>query len=197
MPKAAKKVQPKKLEAPIQHYEQMLNAKERTYVEERLRGKTDKEANLAAGYAKSNQQHRWEVKEVLRRRTMEFGGRDRITTDRILGELSHMAFANLEDFLDANGDPLPFDQIPPEVRSAIRNYEVSDEKVKISLWDKSDALKTLTKLLGMEAPMRHEHTGKDGKPIEINVEERKKKIIDQIKAVVEMRQNKDGVYEPE
>ena len=194
MPEKEKRAKPLvKADLPLETYEEQLSVRERIYIEEKLRGSTEKAALIKAGY-KTNRKARWIVQEVLRRRFQEMAGRNRVTTERIFGELSQMAFANIEDYLDDDGRTRKFSDIPQEARSNISKYLIKEDGTEITLHSKMDALKTLAKLSGMEPAQKHEHTGKDGEPIEINVEEKKKEILDRIKNIVDLKLNKDGSY---
>ncbi len=103
-----------------------------------------------------------------------------VTLDRIVSELAKIGFANMSDFMrvGANGDPyLDFSSLTREQTAALAEVTVEDfvdgrgedardvKRVKFKLWDKRAALVDLGKHLGIFIE-RHEHTGKDGGPME-------------------------------
>lgn len=95
-----------------------------------------------------------------------------ITTERILAEESYIAFSDFADLFDEKGISItnPKD-MPVHVRRAIKSVEEVTigvlTKYKVTFWSKSDALKRLQAIKGMNQPKRHELTGKGGKPLSI------------------------------
>lgn len=96
------------------------------------------------------------------------------TADRIMNELGALAFSDVANYFDETGklrtNPL---DLPPRARAAIASFELrydqmGEEYWKITQWNKNDALKSLIKIQGMEAPQKHELSGPGGKAIEIN-----------------------------
>ena len=126
----------------------------------------------------------------------EVAKRNDVTVDRLVTELASIAFANIkkavrwhgaliteEDNPDG-GDVLVIkniysnavelvssDELDDETAAAIAEVSQTANGVKIKFHDKLAALEKLAKHLGMFVE-RHEHTGKDGKPIEIRRIER-------------------------
>ena len=96
-----------------------------------------------------------------------------ITTERILAEESYIAFSDFGDLFDENGLSIinPKD-MPLHIRRAIKSVEEITVGVQIryrvTLWSKSEALKRLQAILGMQAPKKHEFTGKGGAPISVD-----------------------------
>ena len=100
------------------------------------------------------------------------------TQTRVLKEECRIAYSDIAGIFDGP-TLIPPGDIPEDVRRAIslvkvktRTHDMGDDKetettYEYKLWDKGAALNRLEKHLGMHAPEKHEHTGKDGGPIEI------------------------------
>lgn len=99
-----------------------------------------------------------------------------VTPEKIIRELAAIAFQDLSDAYDENGNLKPIKEIPKKTRKAIAGIKVFEEyegqgkdRVKIGetrelrLNDKRGALKDLKELFYAK---RHEISGPDGKPIE-------------------------------
>jgi phage terminase small subunit len=105
-----------------------------------------------------------------------------ITQDRVLEELALLSFSDLDHYVvDDNGDVKLLSGAPDGAMRALQsikrkiitrgtgeNREVTRE-VEIKLWDKPGPLKLAGLHAGLKFVERHEHTGKDGKPIETRV----------------------------
>lgn len=93
-----------------------------------------------------------------------------ITAERILAEESYIAFSDFGDLFDENGVSLVNPkEMPEHIRRAIKSVEEItvglQTRYRVTLWSKSEALKRLQTIMGMQAPKKHELTGKDGKPL--------------------------------
>lgn len=108
-----------------------------------------------------------------------------ITKDRIVSELAKIAFADIRqavrwgrspiDTTSENASPnglgifpvelVPSEVISDEVAAAVSEVSLTQTGVKIRMYDKKSALVDLAKMLGFMVE-KHEHTGKDGGPIE-------------------------------
>ena len=113
--------------------------------------------------------------------------RTEITQDAVLTELAKIGFANMADYMraGANGDPyLDFSALTRDQAAALQEVTVEDftdgrgedarevRRVKFKLADKRAALVDVGRHLGMFKE-RHEHTGKDGGPIEHDITARR------------------------
>lgn len=59
--------------------------------------------------------------------------------------------------------------LPPKKRRLIQSIKIDRSgSPVVELMDKSKAIETINRMLGYNAPDKTEHTGKDGRPIEIN-----------------------------
>lgn len=105
------------------------------------------------------------------------------SVDDIAREMHKLAFANMDDYMTRgqDGDPrLDWSKLTRSQAAALSEVTVDDfvdgrgkdaktvRRVKFKLADKRASLVDLAKLLGV-MPERHEHTGKDGGPIENTV----------------------------
>lgn len=108
-----------------------------------------------------------------------------ITRDRIVNELAKIAFADIRqavrwgrspiDATSENASPnglgiFPVELVPSEVISddiaaAVSEVSLTQTGVKIKMYDKKSALVDLARICGFIIE-KHEHTGKDGGPIE-------------------------------
>lgn len=92
-----------------------------------------------------------------------------ITADRTLLEIARLAFGDLASFYLANGKIKPFNMLTSDQRACLAGCEtiiknaqagdgVTDEVLKIKLWDKPKMLETLAKRFGMLTE-KIEHSG--------------------------------------
>lgn len=137
-----------------------------------------------AGYTQKSSQAGY---ETLKRRNVqkriqelmdERSKRTEITADRVLCELARVAFLDLSEAYDDNGNLLNIKAMPEDVRRAISGIKVFDEfdgtgnerfKIgevrEVKTNDKIKALQAIGQHLKMFT-QKHEHSGPDGKPIE-------------------------------
>lgn len=146
---------------------------------------------------------RKDVQAAIQKEMARRSKRTQITADRVLDELAKIGFSEVTDFLQVRterilvdrdpetGAPISeirqivllqdTDQIPQEKLAAIAEVkQAKDGSISFKLHDKKGALDSMAKHLGMFVD-RHEHTGRDGGPIEVDnasltPEERKKRI---------------------
>jgi phage terminase small subunit len=96
-----------------------------------------------------------------------------ITAERVLKEIELLAFSDVADVVDNESGTLTIKNlrdIEPGARRTIESVQESPTefgiKRSVKLHSKVAALTLLVKHLGLEAPQKTEHTGKDGGPIE-------------------------------
>lgn len=104
-----------------------------------------------------------------------------ITADRVLAELALIGFSDMGQILDFTGDVPRLkkaSEIAPEARRLLQAVKVKRylegkgddatevEVTEFKLWSKDNALHKLAQHLGLLVE-KHEHTGKDGGPIEL------------------------------
>lgn len=160
------------------------NAKHERFAQELAKGKTATEAYVLVGY-KDNDGNASKLATKVQDRVKEITGKaaDRagVTIERVLNELALIGFSNMQDYMRAgpDGDPcLDFSNLTREQAAALVEVTVEDFKdgrgeeardvrrIKFRLADKRGALVDMGKHLGMFID-KHEHTGKDGSPIEM------------------------------
>jgi hypothetical protein len=94
---------------------------------------------------------------------------DLIDPDRALREVASLAYSNVQELFDANGNLTPINQWPPHLAAAIASVEVVKKNIaagdgmvdtihKVRLWDKPKNLEMLFKHLGLLTE-RVEHSG--------------------------------------
>ena len=162
-----------------------LDARERRFVGEYLIDLDPKRAALEAGYSKTmaaSKAYQWvsnckvkpHVFAAIQKAEDRRAQRTEITQDRVLFELASLGFSNMQDFLEKGEDGKDVlkqvSALHSQHAAAISELTVDkDGKTKLKLADKRPALVDIGKHLGM-FPSRHEHTGKDGGPIEMTDE---------------------------
>lgn len=167
-----------------------LTERQERFCREYIKDLNGKQAALRAGYSEDSateqasrllsKDHVWarvqELKEVQAKRV-------EINADEILLELKRLALADISQAFDEVGGLKPLKEIPEDVRRSISGLEVNelfegsgDQKTaigiarKVKFWDKNKALENLGKHLKLFTE-KHEHTGKDGGPIAVNLSE--------------------------
>lgn len=170
-----------------------LNAKQERFIAEYLVDLNATQAAIRAGYSKKTadrQGHRLlkkaEIAAAVSERRSEMIAKLEITQESVAQELAKLGFSNMADYLcvTPDGDPyLDLSDLTRDQSAAISEVTVEDytegrgrdarnvRRVKTKLADKKSALVALGKLLGLEEPARHEHSGPGGSPL-VSVVER-------------------------
>lgn len=167
-----------------------LTVKQQRFVDEYLIDLNGKQAAIRAGYSEKTAEQgavqllrNTKVKFAVDKAIAERAKRTEVTADRVIQELSRLAFSDLRKVLSKGGNlvsPLEWDD---DTAAAISSIEVVSKPgdvdaegnravehvSKIKVWDKNSALEKLGKHLGLYIE-RHEHTGADGGPIKHTVE---------------------------
>lgn len=187
-----------------------LTPKQQRFVEEYLTDLNATQAAIRAGYSEKGANVRGSyllanvnIANAIAKAKQDLSERTGITQERILMELSRIGFSDLRNVLTPGGNLLDPRDWDDDTAAAISSFEVvtnsNGEKDKdgrkaieythkIRVWDKNSALEKMGKHLGM-FPSRHEHSGPDGGPIE--VQSPAQKLKDQMDVVSE-RIRKDG-----
>lgn len=104
----------------------------------------------------------------------ELKERSNITKDRIIEELSTVGFSSMKNYYNNWIDRKQFEDLSDAEKAAIKTIQVRTRKViaddniieieeiKVELYDKLKAIDTINKMLGFDAPVKTEVTGKDG-----------------------------------
>jgi len=101
-----------------------------------------------------------------------------VTKLRVLLEHMKIAFASLGSLQDTWMKKKDFEMLPSETKAIIQETltkstirKTADgaqwriDYIKVKLYDKQRALEAISKLMGYEAPLKNELTGKDGTPL--------------------------------
>lgn len=126
----------------------------------------------------------------------ELKSRSNITKEQVLAELAKIAFSSMAHYYLTWTERKDFESLTEEAKACIKsistkvmkkNVGTSDcpeivdvEYVKIELYDKLKALENINKMLGFDAPIKNEHTSKDGVPLLPISREQARKIMENL-----------------
>lgn len=151
----------------------LANVGHEEYARQRAMGVTRREAALIAGYkegpntGKVANKIEWtpgvkeRIRELQQRVEDHIVEKQTATITRVLEEFGHLAFLDVGDAFDENGNLLPIRQMPEGVRRAIAGIEYEDISVgrgedkqvgrvaKVKFVDKKGALDSVARHLGM------------------------------------------------
>lgn len=100
-----------------------------------------------------------------------------ISALRVLKEHERIAFSNAGQLRDGWISLKDFESLPDAVKACIQeistktikrtvgNEPVEEEYIKVKLYDKQKSLDSISRMLGFDAPVKQEITGKDGKDL--------------------------------
>jgi phage terminase small subunit len=159
------------------------NAKHELFAQERAKGKAPSDAYEAAGFRRnSGNAGRLDRLPEVQARVAELLGRAaekvELSKARVLDELAKIGFFDPRRLIDAAGNLIPLQDLDDQTAAAIAHIELRTVKTegraeaaveqvaKIKTWDKRGALVDISKILGFYVE-KHEHTGKDGGPMEV------------------------------
>ena len=157
-----------------------LSPKHTRFVQEYLIDLNATQAAIRSGYSAKTAQEQGsrllsnaKVAAAVAAASAKRGEKLGITAERVLKEIELLAFSDVADVVDnASGTLLikNLRDIEPGARRTIESVQESPTefgiKRSVKLHSKVAALTLLVKHLGLEAPQKTEHTGKDGGPIE-------------------------------
>lgn len=138
----------------------MLNEKQKRFVSEYIIDLNAKQAAIRAGYSPkgaepqasrllSNAKIQVEIAKAMEDR----GKRTGITQDRVLAELSAIAFAKATDYVEVDDDGSvkikPTAELTEEQKKAIASIKEGANGIEIKLTDKTKALEMLSRHLGL------------------------------------------------
>lgn len=158
------------------------NSRHERFAQELANGKTSDEAYVLAGFkANRGNATRLKANDSVMKRVAELKAsaaeRAEITREMVLRELGHIGFSDIRQLFGTGGALKRVEDLDDAAAAAIASIEVvvkkmpggDDDEVehvaKIKTWDKRAALVDIAKMQGWHVE-RHEHTGKDGGPIE-------------------------------
>lgn len=163
-----------------------LTPKQERFVEEYLKDLNATQAAVRAGYSDKTAESQAsrllrnvKVRELVEARQIARSERTGITQDRVLQELELLAFSDLTHYLvDDNGKIELVAGAPDGAMRALQSVKhktttreagemtITTHEVELKLWDKPGPLKLAGQHVGLFIE-KHEHTGKNGKPIEV------------------------------
>lgn len=134
-------------------------------------------AAIAAGAAPKSAHtvaNKWlkmeKVQNALNARLLTAQKKTGVTIERVIAELERLAFVDLADIYEEDGQLKPIKEIPEDARRAIASVETENPAykpgvtvTKVRLWDKRGALNDLRDYL--QPVKKVELTGKDGAPL--------------------------------
>jgi phage terminase small subunit len=158
------------------------NARHELFAQELAKGKTADEAYQIAGYSPNRGNAcTLKAKQSIQDRVAEImeaaAERAEITRADVLNELGKIGFSDIRRFFTPSGSLKGITDLDDEAAAAISSVEVVTKKspggqdnevehvAKIKTWDKRAALVDIAKMQGWLVD-KHEHTGKDGGPIQ-------------------------------
>ena len=155
-----------------------LNDKQERFVQEYLVDLNATQAAIRAGYSKdtaksigSENLTKPDIQDAILKAKAKRSKRVEISQDRVVQEMAKLALADPRNLLDAEGNVKPpheWDDVTAACVSAIETKTDKDGNVtyKVKTWDKNTALTNLGKHFGTFVE-KHEITGRDGGPIEV------------------------------
>jgi len=144
-----------------------------------LRGMNAAEALVAAGYSPKSQGEAWKIlrdptviryiQAILQEQQEKLGKVYRSDKENIINELLKVAFFDPRRVIrieDGHVKIVDSEEITNIEAAVIAGVEEGRQGLKIKFHSKTEALDKLAKILGLYVE-KHEHTGKDGGPIEV------------------------------
>ena len=152
-----------------------LTPKQATFVREYLVDLNATQAAIRAGYSAKTADVQGprllgnvRVATAIQQSMDERADKTGITAERVLNEIAKLAFANLQDFYNANGSLKEITELPRDVAAALSSTKVNLTEAcavqEIKLHDKKGSLELLGRHLKLFTD-KQEVTGKDGGPI--------------------------------
>ncbi len=140
-----------------------LTRQQQIFVNEYLVDLNASRAALRAGYSKNNHGvlgyqllQNPLIQEHIAKRMNDLQKRVEITQDRVIAEYAKIAFSDIRNYYDENGDIKKINELTPDISGAIAAHEISNQRFgdcetvnnKIKLCDKLRALEAISKQLG-------------------------------------------------
>lgn len=165
-----------------------LTGRQKKFVMEYLVDLNATQAAIRAGYSERTAKSvgcenltKPDIQVAIQEAQKELAKRVKITPELVLQEYARLGFLDPRKFFRADGSPIDITELDDDTAAALAGLEVmeiyegrGDDRTfvgylkKYKLTDKKGALDSIAKHLGMFVE-RHEHTGKNGEPIESNV----------------------------
>lgn len=154
----------------------MLTPKQARFVAEYRKDLNATQAAIRAGYSPKTAKQQGsrllsyaDIAEAVKNVTVQQMQSADLTAARVLEELRRLAFSDVRDLFDAQGNLRPLHELTPEQSAALASVEVVKKNVaagdgvvdtvhKVRIWDKTKALDSLAKHFGLLTE-RVEHGG--------------------------------------
>ena len=138
------------------HSNKPLNDRHQVFVTEYLKDLNATAAAERAGYSARTARKiasallkKSEIAAAIKAEMEKREQRTQVTVDRVVEELAAVAFANIGDAYNDDGQILPIGKMPRSFQSAIEIYQRDDRGTRIKMHDKISALEKLGRHLGM------------------------------------------------
>ncbi|MBP7398173.1 MAG: terminase small subunit [Chitinophagales bacterium] len=148
-----------------------LNARQKKFCEQYLIDLNATQAALRAGYSKKTSYaigfenlKKVEIQKYISERQNKLAESTGITQERVLAEYAKIAFSDVRSLFDENSRLLSIKDIPDAIAAALSSVEVDQiynnipagkveigDTKKVKLWDKTKALDSIARHLGMFA----------------------------------------------
>ncbi len=139
-----------------------LTPKQALFVQEYLIDLNATQAAIRAGYSENSAKEigcqnliKLNIQEAITKAQLKRQERTEVTQDRVLKELALIAFIDIKDAYNENGELLPIHEMPEDVRRAIggMDYTTIGDDIgktsKVKLLDKKGSLELLGKHMAM------------------------------------------------
>jgi len=149
-----------------------LTEKQKRFCDEYLIDLNATQAAIRAGYSKrtANEQGaqnlaKLSVQEYIREKQKSLANKLQITQEMVLEGYRRLAFYNVRKFYDENNHLLDVSKLDDETAFALTGVDVTEEKTmnvvtgytkKIKMSDRKGALDSICRVLGFNAPEKHE-----------------------------------------
>ena len=149
-----------------------LTEKQKRFCDEYLIDLNATQAAIRAGYSKrtANEQGaqnlaKLSVQEYIREKQKSLANKLQITQEMVLEGYRRLAFYGVRKFYDENNQLLDVSKLDDETAFALTGIDVTEEKTmnvvtaytkKIKMSDRRSALDSICKVLGFNAPEKHE-----------------------------------------
>lgn len=152
----------------------MLKPRQRRFVEEYLVDMNAKKAAIRAGYSESyavstaysQLMRNPEVQKAIEAELAERAHRTHITADRVVQELSRIAFFDPRRLFAEDGSPLPIGELDADTAAAVSALDLRQQEdgvtLRLRVCDKLRALELLVRHLGMDRAADGEGEGAAG-----------------------------------
>lgn len=171
-----------------------ISPKQKRFADEWLKDMNGKQAVLRAGYSKTGAEvtanrllMNPNVKEYLDLKRGKLSNKLEISQERVLLELSRIAFTDIRDYYDESGALKDIKKLSDDAAAALSGVEEGDILFggrKIKRFDKLRAIENICKILGYNAPEKSEVLNKN---LNVNLEmskEERAEIVNALKSSI-------------